>query len=306
MSDFQLPSWFDPRGFYKGKQLLYPEGWLVSQIFFPTNKSALDPTDEKVLDMLFSVYSKVQVPKSKRQWFRFYGYADWRGTEKNNLQLGIQRARATMKSLDFRFRLSDTYASEAKSRGEKYATKTGIIEEMAGDRRVDVFAPLRVKTRIVMSPQFITAKAVGVSLPAQIFVIEDWEFVSLESRSPPKRTCTVIVEKFTKFKKTDTVAYKKSVFDKKTHKDSGTLGPATYVHRWKIGWRKRTTKDTVRSTGQLALDILNQARGTPSFGNPIANPDAIPQLKGNKFYKSWKNFLQKDRKSYNEFKKYIK
>jgi len=160
MSDFEHKSWFDPNGFYKGNPLHYPEGWLVAQIFFATNISTLDDQDKKALDMLFSVYGPGLLGGGQAI-FRFIGYADYRHTKKYNQMLGMSRAHSVKQYLDNRFSTFLSYASEAKSRGERYATKSTEIEVLAGDRRVDVFAPYRIQSSIRLPPITITGKYTG-------------------------------------------------------------------------------------------------------------------------------------------------
>ncbi|NLI34584.1 MAG: OmpA family protein [Deltaproteobacteria bacterium] len=160
MSDFELESWFDPNGYYEGKPLKYPEGWLVAQIYFPTNVSTLGNPDKKVLDMLYSVYAPVLLG-AKREIFKLVGYADHRHTPQYNLNLGKSRALSVKQYLDNRFHTFRSYASIAESRGERYATKYTQIDVLAGDRRVDVFAPCRIQSSVRLPPQTITGKYAG-------------------------------------------------------------------------------------------------------------------------------------------------
>lgn len=160
MSDYQLPSWFDPCGYFESKPLQFPEGWLVSQIYFPTNVSTLDGGDKKALDLLYSVYI-LGCLSSQKQRFTLVGYADYRDTEQHNLNLGMARAFAVKTYLDQLFRNANSFVSDAKSRGEQYATKSNLPDVLAADRRVDVFAPYREKTQIVIKPQPISGGYTG-------------------------------------------------------------------------------------------------------------------------------------------------
>jgi hypothetical protein len=160
MSDYQNPSWFDASGFHKGERLLYPEGWLVAQIYFRTNKYDLDANDKDVIDKIYAVYSPGFLGAT-RQWFRFVGYADHRHTKRYNEGLAMNRAYAVKKYLDNKFKTFNSYASEARTRGEKYAKHTRDPRVLAGDRRVDVFAPYRVQTTIRVPRIDITGTYTG-------------------------------------------------------------------------------------------------------------------------------------------------
>lgn len=160
MSDVQHPSWFDPKGYFKGEKLEYPEGWLVSQIYFPTNKSELDDQDKEALNLLYKVYS-VGLLGPKRQKFVFIGNADHRGKKKYNRWLALNRATSVKTYIDRKVGQASSYISQAYSRGEKNARYTWMPMEMAMDRRVDVFAPYRVQTHIKIPPFFIQGKYTG-------------------------------------------------------------------------------------------------------------------------------------------------
>lgn len=160
MSDHQHRSWFDPRGYHAGKPLKYPSGWLVAQIYFPTNVSLLDDQDKKTLDALFSAYS-IGLLASRPVVFRYFGNADYRASERYNHRLGKARAQAVKQYLDQRFSTFSSYLSVAKSRGERFATHSRDVDVLASDRRVDVFAPFAIKTTIRVPPIYITVPYTG-------------------------------------------------------------------------------------------------------------------------------------------------
>ncbi len=160
MSDVKLDPWFDAHGYHNGKALHYDEGWLVSQIFFYTDRSNLDERDKQILDMIGSVYG-VGLLGAAQQKFAFVGYADIRGTGDYNYNLALSRVQSVKKYIDTRLGHYSSYKSEGKSRGSRFAGRTKLIPMMAGDRRVDVFAPYRTESSISVPVQSVIAKYTG-------------------------------------------------------------------------------------------------------------------------------------------------
>jgi hypothetical protein len=155
MSDSQRPSWIDTRGYFRGKALSFPEGWLIGQIHFPTAGHELDADDTTVLDALVSEYSPTMLT-GQRHRFAFVGHADHRSySQGGNDQLGLNRAAAVKRYVDSRMQGLTGFVSEAKTRGAQDAKKTKVPDELAADRRVDIFAPQRLRPTIIIPPTLI-------------------------------------------------------------------------------------------------------------------------------------------------------
>jgi hypothetical protein len=155
MSEFQNPSWCDACGSVNGERLLYPQGWLVAQIYFATDEDRLDANDQQALNTLYSTY--ILAPEmigAADKTFHLVGRADHRGSPAHNLALGKRRALAVKEYFDQKFASFGSVTCEAMSLGERDAAKTRVPEVLAGDRRVDVFAPFRIEKpkKVYQSP----------------------------------------------------------------------------------------------------------------------------------------------------------
>jgi outer membrane protein OmpA-like peptidoglycan-associated protein len=130
---------------------------LVAQIFFVTNKSTIDPYAVSTLSAIYERYGGLlaeppQARKSPAVRMRFVGYADKRGEEAANLELGNQRAE-TVAQVFSPLRYSGNYSQGIVSMGE--AEKPQIILDNNGPvswqlnpfRRVDIYARPILKSR---------------------------------------------------------------------------------------------------------------------------------------------------------------
>jgi hypothetical protein len=158
---YQLTSWFDPSGYHKGRPLQFPEGWLIGMIYFATDETSLDAGDTRALDYLYMAYAP-QLLGSQPQRFTMIGYADYRYTEQHNQQLGTFRASSVQAYLSRKFQSFRSFSSDARSRGAHFATRSSIPDILAGDRRVDIFAPFRINPpTIVLPPRVVSGGYTG-------------------------------------------------------------------------------------------------------------------------------------------------
>jgi len=149
MSKFKYQSWFNPSGYYNGKQLHYSEGWLIAQIFFSTNFSMIDIKDLKILNEIYQAYHLLMLG-SISTVFKIVGNADYTGRKRYNKKLGMERAINVKQHLDQQFKMFSSYKSIPSSHGELFAIVTNRRQKQAEDRRVDIFAPYNIKQKIYL------------------------------------------------------------------------------------------------------------------------------------------------------------
>ncbi|MEO0822573.1 MAG: OmpA family protein [Pseudomonadota bacterium] len=128
---FQLSSQFFKEGHPNRKEL-------VARIYFPTNRTSLDPGDKAVLDKVAEKYRTLA--RNHRVTLTCTGFADHRGAAWYNRRLGRKRARAVQAHLDARLSALPLCRSmPALSNGEDEALQAASDRSaLAADRRVDV------------------------------------------------------------------------------------------------------------------------------------------------------------------------
>jgi outer membrane protein OmpA-like peptidoglycan-associated protein len=109
----------------------------IAKIFFPVDSCRLDADDQRSLQSILAAYRPLL--GLRRVTFTFVGYADIRGTESRNQQLGQTRATA----------VCDFFAEFKNSRNYAWGTASGGVEgpsvstdenELKSHRRVDLIA----------------------------------------------------------------------------------------------------------------------------------------------------------------------
>jgi outer membrane protein OmpA-like peptidoglycan-associated protein len=116
-----------------------PDGHVAS-VYFSTNQTSLDDLDKRALATVYNTYEKYL--QLKKVQMLFIGYADYRGAEKFNKSLGIQRAEAVAKYFSPLMILKPSnYSFGISSAGESEAPQVGrTSSELSPYRRVDIIA----------------------------------------------------------------------------------------------------------------------------------------------------------------------
>jgi len=124
-------------------RFLSPEGQLgvaqvLAEIFFPTNSSTLDYNDQEVLIAL-ATYIRLLATR-KRVELMIIGYTDHKGKAKYNQKLGKRRAISVVNLLELQLRaVPGVSLNRGLSKGESNARTDATRDEMARDRRVEVW-----------------------------------------------------------------------------------------------------------------------------------------------------------------------
>jgi len=143
---------------------------LVAQIFFATDQSDLDTSDRNALLQVYNYYSHLLVgPALRRErprvHFKFVGYADYRGSEKHNLNLSGERAAAVAEYFS-PLKSSPTFSQGLVAMGEaehpQAVTPGGgsVSAQLNRYRRVDVIAR-PVLTKVPDPPPIVVPSATG-------------------------------------------------------------------------------------------------------------------------------------------------
>jgi len=162
---------------HQGKDLRFPEGWLIAQIYFTVNGTAFDAKDEEVLSFIYHNYAQLLLGTRVR--FQFAGYADHRSSESHNLGLSQRRAEAVKRYFDSRLGRMRSYESVGViPRGEKFAAQKTMDEYvMAGDRRVDIFASERIFNQPTIGEMPVRGKYTGpLSQKFTFRTLKGWSF----------------------------------------------------------------------------------------------------------------------------------
>lgn len=149
---------------------------LVAQIYFPTDSPHLDEDDRKQLKKLAQEFALHILGNRVR--LTFHGHADFRASEKHNMQLSQHRAEAVRNFVDTFLGNMANYSSQIKYSGERYANKG----DLASDRRVDVissYMPPPPRKKIKLPPIIIEGKrpakmkSVPVAFIRKTFTVEN-------------------------------------------------------------------------------------------------------------------------------------
>ena len=183
MSDpYQGDSWCDPNGSRKVRGL-------VARILFPTDGATLDRTDIAALRRLRGPYQILML--GHRIHFWCVGHADMRASDRHNLELGESRANAVRRQLDEIFGRNRFYSGSAiESQGRRQAhTGAPSREQMAGDRRVDIFT-CRLPRR---PPIKLPMEQILGRLPPRIRIREVYDRLRYPANwTPASRTSTAM------------------------------------------------------------------------------------------------------------------
>jgi outer membrane protein OmpA-like peptidoglycan-associated protein len=132
----------------KSKSDLHEPRGRIASIYFATDQSTLDSDDKAVLLEIYNTYQKFL--SLRKVTFLFIGYADYRGTEKHNLELGRKRAQAVANYFS-PLQTSPNYNWGVSSAGESETPQVGhTSSELSPYRRVDLIASPVLKRPVVI------------------------------------------------------------------------------------------------------------------------------------------------------------